>query len=379
MFSTLTPSTTKKPPGYDLNTIFRPYTNEPAGNCGKSNDTSSPIKSKAGKRSLFSIELSRFPNLAADEPLMSWLLRAANIVPDLVMRDALDVASKGGPSPHEILRLAGRVSHSDLRALERAEAYVQNGILYRDFAVIALEHALANFIEFDDALWDLNLHPNDPFGDSKLFELLDDCAMLPHADLLAIRRECLSSGVTIGFALMRNGLMSGQLLKVLLECLAAVASKKLQYHDLVLTVISIIRDTDTIYSVTDSRAITHEARLVAQVPISTSDRALGNLIMCSGLMELEDLIFCLDVALEDNRSLGVVIADFMLVDPVLLQAARGLAYMLCEKKLTARRSVELLEEVKNTGMPLAQIFSDGNSLTVVNGGAMAQAPISSIA
>jgi hypothetical protein len=160
-------------------------------------------------------------------------------------------------------------------------------------------------------------------------------------------------------------MMSGQLLKVLLECLAAVNSNKLQYHDLVLTVISILRDTDTMYGVADG--MTHEARLVSQVPISTNDRALGNLLMCSNLVQLEDIVFCLEIALEDRRSLGEVLADFLLVDPIVMQAARSLSFMVNEKRLTARRSVELLEEVKRSGMPLQAIFNDGNSLTVMNG------------
>lgn len=372
MFSTLPTTTTKNPPGYDLSTIFRP-TETVDGAQGTRACDARPRTSCA--QNLFNIELTRFPKISADEPLVSWLLRATDIVSDVVIRDALELSRTGGQSLCDLLMLSGRVSHSDLRALERAATLVESGIVYRDFAAIALNFACTNFVEFDDALWSLGLHPTDPFSGLKLFQLIDDCGLMPHADSLAIRRECLSRGVTLGYALMKNGRMSGQLLKVLLECLAAVASGKLEYHDLVLTVISIMRDTDTIYGASDAQ-LTHEARLVAQVPISTADRALGNLVMCSGLVALEDVVFCLEVALEDSRSLGAVLADFMLVDPVVLQAARGLAYMVCEKKLSARRSVELLEEVKSTGMPLSQLFSDGMSVTIMSN---ALTPMSSIA
>ncbi len=374
MFSTLPTTTTKQPPGYDLNTIFRPCSNETADGAQGTRACDAKPKNSCANN-LFDIELTRFPKITADEPLMSWLLRATDIVSDVVIRDALELSRTGGQSLCDLLMLSGRVSHSDLRALERATTLVESGIIYRDFAAHALNFACANFVEFDDALWSLGLHPTDPFSGFKLFQLIDDCGLMPHADSLAVRRECLSRGVTLGYALMKSGRMSGQLLKVLLECLAAVTSGKLEYHDLVLTVISIMRDTDTIYGVGDAQ-MTHEARLVAQVPISTADRALGNLIMCSGLVALEDVVFCLEVALEDSRSLGAVLADFMLVDPVVLQAARGLAYMVCEKKLSARRSVELLEEVKTTGMPLSQLFSDGMSVTMMSN---ALTPMSSIA
>jgi hypothetical protein len=368
MFSTLTSSASKQPPGYDLNSIFRPYANEAVAESAPNNrpDNAPRINARQGLKSLFSIDLARFPKLCADEPLMSWLLRASGIVADHVMRDAIEVSRKGDLTPFEILTLSGRISQSDLRAVERALQYIEAGVIYRDFAAIALSYACSHFIEFDDALWDLCLHPNDPFSDFRLYELLNDCGMFSSTDLMNVRRECLSRGVTLGFALVKNNMMSGQLLKVLLECLAAVSSNKLQYHDLVLTVISILRDTDTMYGASDGQ-MTHEARLVSQVPISTADRALGNLLMCSSLVQLEDLVFCLEIALEDKRSLGAVIADFMLIDPVVLQAARSLSFMVNEKKMTARRSVELLEEVKTTGMPLQANVCDVNSLTVMNG------------
>ncbi|MBX3075088.1 hypothetical protein KF913_14250 [Candidatus Obscuribacterales bacterium] len=362
MFSTLTSSSPKEPPGYDLNSIFRPFTSEAAENA--KTDPASRLNARQGK-SLFNIELTRFPKLCGDEPLMSWLLRASGIVPDHVMRDAIEVSRKGDLTPFEILSLSGRISHSDMRAVERAIQYIEAGAIYRDFAAIALSFACHHFIEFDDALWDLGLHPSNPFSNFRLYELLENCGMFSQQELLAVRQECLSRGVTLGFALMKNNMMSGQLLKVLLECLAAVNSNKLQYHDLVLTVISILRDTDTMYGVADG--MTHEARLVSQVPISTNDRALGNLLMCSNLVQLEDIVFCLEIALEDRRSLGEVLADFLLVDPIVMQAARSLSFMVNEKRLTARRSVELLEEVKRTGMPLQALFNDGNSLTVMNG------------
>lgn len=375
MFSTLPTTSSKHPPGYDLNSIFRPYVNEPAEGAQGTARASDARPRHSGAKNLFDMELTRFPKISPDEPLMSWLLRASGMVSDAVIRDTLELSRVGGQSFCDLLVLSGRISQSDLRALDRAAYLVESGVVYRDFAAIALSSACDNFIEFDDALWSLGLHPNDPFGGFKLFELIDDCGLMPHHQSLALRRECLAKGVTLGYALMKNGRMSGQLLKVLLECLAAVASGKLEYHDLVLTVISIMRDTDSIYGPSDGQ-LSHEARLVAQVPISTSDRALGNLIMCSGLVALEDVVFSLEVALEDGRSLGAVIADLMLVDPVVLQAARSLAYMVCEKKLSARRSVELLEEVKTTGMPLSQLFSDGMSVTVMNS---ALTPLSSIA
>lgn len=378
MFSTITSSPSKQPPGYDLNSIFKPYVTEPSESAptARTLELAKP-GAKQSCKNLFSVELSRFPKLCNDEPLMSWLLRASGLVADHVMRDALEVSRKGDLTPFEILTLSGRVSQSDLRAVERAIQFIEAEVLYRDFAAIAIAYACHHFIEFDDALWDLKLHPNDPFSDSKLYKLLDDCGMFNKTELFNLRRECLWRGVTLGYALVRNNMVSGQLLKILLECLAAVSNNKLQYHDLVLTVISILRDTDIMYGVdVHNPNMTHEARLVAQLPLATADRALGNLLMASNLVQLEDIVFCLEIALEDKRSLGSVIGDFMLVDPVILQSARSLAFMVCEKKLTARRSVELLEEVKTTGMPLQMILSEGNSITVMNS---ALAPVSSIA
>lgn len=371
----MTSTITNNHPNYDLNTIFRPYFNEVVGESvpgtGNTSDVKNPLNYSsdvvtAEEISLYNIEISRLPLLDSEEPLMSWLLRAAGMIPDSIMRDSIELSRSGNVPLSELLKLSGRVTHSDLRSLERAIFYVSNGSIYRGFAAIALSYSCSHFVDFEEALWDLGLHPNDPFCDAKIVCLIESCGLLPKDKLLSVRKECLANGLTVGWALVKNELMSAQFVKVLLECLSAVGSRKLDYDTLVLTVISVMPDTDvTIYGA--ERTLSPEALLVSQLQISTADRALANLLLGSSIMEIEDLIFCAEVALEDKRSMGVVISDLMIVDPILLQAARTLAYMLCEKKLTARRSVELMEEVKRTGRPLSQLFLEGNrgDLTVV--------------
>src|SRR5579885_2794038 len=160
-------------PTYDLGTIFRPYVAEfpadfmpapiahiAAPICKMHESTSS-----RGATSLYNLDLARMPLLDSEEPLMSWLLRASGAVSDVVMRDALELSRNGSVALTEILQLSGRISHSDLRALDRAIFYVSNSSIYRGFAALALSHSLAHFVDFDEALWDLGLHPNDPFNE----------------------------------------------------------------------------------------------------------------------------------------------------------------------------------------------------------------------
>jgi hypothetical protein len=67
---------------------------------------------------------------------------------------------------------------------------------------------------------------------------------------------------------------------------------------------------------------------------------------------MDDLLFCSEIALEEGRSLGTVISHFALVNNDLMQAAGSLAFMLVNNRMSARRSVELLDNIRQTAVPL---------------------------
>lgn len=288
--------------------------------------------------------------LSADEPVTSWLLRMSGRISDDVMRETLEVSRKLDMPPQEVLRLAGRLAHSDLRALGKAAQVVESGLVYRGFAACALRYACEHFVEFDDALWELSIFPRDPFDNNKLVNLLRDCKLVFEDVLAACRHDALARGITVGWSLIKNGHVSRQFLKVMLEALCAVSARKLAYPTLVEAIKLTMCDESTI-----SGARSPEAFVVAKVGVTTIDRSLGNLLLGSRLIAMDDLLFCSEIAMEEGRSLSAVICHFSLVKNELIQAAGSLAFMLVNNKMSARRSAELLEKIRQTGAPLSDI------------------------
>jgi hypothetical protein len=288
--------------------------------------------------------------LCADEPIASWLLRMSGRVSDDVMRETLEASRRLNLAPAEVLRVSSRLAHSDLRALNKAAHAVTSGRIYRGFAACAFRYACEHFVEFDDALWDLGIFPREPFDGNKLVNLLRDCKLVSEDVLSTCRRDALARGITVGWSLVKNGHVSRQFLKVMLEALSAVSAGRLAYPTLIEATKLTMCDESTI-----SGARSPEAVLVSKVGVTTIDRALGNLLLGARLIAMDDLLFCSEIAMEEGRSLNAVICHFSLVKNELMQAAGSLAFMLVNNKMSARRSCELLEKIRQTGTPLSDI------------------------
>lgn len=288
--------------------------------------------------------------MCPDEPITSWLLRMSGRISDEVMRETLEACRRLNLAPEEVLRLCGRLSHSDLRVLHKAAHAVNSGRIYRGFAACALRYACEHFVEFDDALWDLGIFPREPFDNNRLVNLLRDCKLVSEDVLTTCRRDALARGITVGWSLVKNGHVSRQFLKVMLESLSAVSARKLAYPTLIEAVKLTMCDESTI-----SGARSPEALLVSKVGVTTIDRAMGNLLLGSRLIAMDDLLFCSEIAMEEGRSLSTVISHFSLIKGDLMQAAGSLAFMLVNNKMSARRSAELLEKIRQTGVPLSDV------------------------
>lgn len=288
--------------------------------------------------------------LCADEPISSWLLRMSGRVLDDVMRETLEACRRLNMAPAEVLRISSRLAHSDLRALNKAANLVNSGRIYRGFAACALRYACEHFVEFDDALWELGIFPREPFDNNRLVNLLRDCKLVCEDALTTCRRDALARGITVGWSLVKNGHVSRQFLKVMLEALSAVSARRLAYPTLIEAIKSTMCDESTV-----SGARSPEAVLVSKVGVTTIDRAMGNLLLGARLIAMDDLLFCSEIAMEEGRSLSTVICHFSLVKNELMQAAGSLAFMLVNNKMTARRSAELLEKIRQTGVPLPDV------------------------
>ncbi|MCA9804623.1 MAG: hypothetical protein KC777_21785 [Cyanobacteria bacterium HKST-UBA02] len=340
-------------PSYDLDSVF---CEEDENGCATNTSNvvilNKAIKDLAGGRSaLFDPGLAGVPRLYEDEPLVSWLLRASGLVEDQVMIDAIAVAVSTGNTVRNVLIDSGRISHCDMKAAYNAEALVQEGVLYRGFAVLALRHACAGFVEFSHALTVLGLAPQMPFASNKLGLLLNKIGCVSPEHIETARREALSRGITLGWSLVKRNAIEPQLLKVILEGLIAVERGKISEDALVSAAILAVCSAE-------SENFSPEARLVADLDLATTDRALENLLLASGVVAIDDMLFCMEVALVDHKSLESVLESFRIVERNIFEGAVRLAAMLAASEITPRQCTILLERLRTSGEPLSQLLND---------------------
>ncbi|MBK9142834.1 MAG: hypothetical protein IPM23_10090 [Candidatus Melainabacteria bacterium] len=267
------------------------------------------------------------------------------------MIDAIAVAVSTGNTVRNVLIESGRISHCDMKAAYNAEALVQEGVLYRGFAVLALRHACAAFVEFSHALTVLGLAPQMPFASNKLGLLLSKIGCVSEQDIDIARREALSRGLTLGWSLVKRNAIEPQLLKVILEGLIAVERGKISEDALVSAAILAVCSAE-------SENLSPEAMLVADLDLATTDRALENLLLASGVVAIDDMLFCMEVALVDGKSLEAVLEDFRIVDRNIFEGAVRLAAMLAASEITPRQCTILLERLRTSGEPLSQLLND---------------------
>lgn len=344
-----TTDNTKKP--YDLSVLFSPYVprEEPA-NDGSASDAAQVLsQSTTAVRpvilpGIFDENVDDLSPLCEDEPLLSWLVRAAGLVSSRSMATALESSKSQEVPIDEILRLAGRLTLSDLRALRSAENLVSRGLIHKRFAAAALAHACRFYVELEDALWSLNLHPSDPFVDNKLVALLEDTSLVDQVMLRNVLAESLAAGMSPLRGIIANNLVSEQLLKVLMECLGCVREKTLDYRVLTHCIQEVCVSTNT-------GNTTLEAELIRRLRISSFDRTLGNLLLGSELLSRHDLLRCMEISVEEETSMADVVTAQCLVDSTLLRTAMMLSSLLCKGELSARECVEHMERTKITGRP----------------------------
>ncbi|HMO21066.1 MAG TPA: hypothetical protein PKC98_08875, partial [Candidatus Melainabacteria bacterium] len=161
--------------------------------------------------------IARVNRLFEGETLDSWLVRAAGLVEDQDVIEAYELASTANLFVLDVLNRSGKLSHSDVRAVFEAEALVSEGILYRGFAAVALRLACRSYIDLNEALSILDIHPNKPFSRAWLSNLVTKIELVDEEHLMLARLEALAKGITLGWSLIKNECVDEQMLKVLIE------------------------------------------------------------------------------------------------------------------------------------------------------------------
>lgn len=335
-------------PPYDLDTLF---SISDVDNVVILNQAVNEIIRSQNTPLLFDPEKAKIGLLYEGEPLVSWLLRASALVDDQIMAEACAVAASTDVTVVDVLVNSGRVSQSDMRAAFDAESLVKEGLIYRGFAASALKYACSYYVDFSTALNDLDLIPDNPFAANKLVVLLEKIGFIDADDLLACRRKSLARGITVGWSLVKNSVIEQQLLKVLLEGLIAVERGRVGMDTFVASsILAVCRH--------DNAPLSPEAKLISELGLVTLDRAFGNLLVASGFLTIDEVLYCLEVALSESRSVDSVLSLFQLVDPLIFDGACQLARLLTDGEITPRQCTVFLERLKSTGLSLSDLLND---------------------
>ena len=303
---------------------------------------------------LFDPGMAKISRLFAQESLASWLFRAAGLISDRDAITAFQLSHGTKDSIIDVLLRSGKVSVCDVKAVLQAEVMVQEGLLYRGFAASAIKLASKEYIEFRDSLEFLDLHPGRPFMKNNLVKVLAKIHCVDPEQLLSARQEALAKGITVGWSLVKNDLICEQLLKVIFESLFAIRENHLTIDEVVekaCQAISSQRENP------DANLKSPEATLVSELNLATLDRTFGNLLMASTCLDIEEILFCAEVALEEGYLLEEIVEKFELVQPQILKGACQLARMLLNKSISARNCTIMLNKLKTTGKPINELLS----------------------
>lgn len=315
-------------------------------------------KPEGPKFRLFDPQLAKVSRLFAGESLACWLARASGLVKDQDVIKAFELAQGGNDSILDILNRSGKLTHCDMKSVQHAEVLVTEGLIYRGFAASAIRLASREYVDLLEALETLDLHPQRPFAENKLVVLLSKIGFLDADKVLAARQEALSKGITIGWSLIKNDLVDEQLIKVLIESNFAIRDKRINIDELVATaVLAISSQFDT-----GRQGLSPESIMVSELDVTTLDRTFGNLLLGSTILGIEELLFCAEVACEEDFMLEEVVEHFGLVEPTILNGACQLARMLLNKSISAKDCTVMLSKLKATGKPLSELMPNAQNI-----------------
>lgn len=302
-------------------------------------DQTSLLESCDGEKKLviFNPEIARLPRLSDHESLVSWLLRASGILDKDVIKDAFEIAHIYGVDPFDVLTVTGMLSNLDLKLARQASQLVSSNLIYRSFAAAAIDYASKNYTDLQTALIQLDLSLDQPFKNHPLVILLEKSQIVPARLLLKARLEALSTGITVGWALLSKNLIGQNLLKTLLESLIAIQNDRISMDH----VISLLERSVKANSMNDVETVIN-----SHLEINTQERIFGNFLLGSGNLNLDDWLFCAEVSVLEVHSMYQVCCELKVVKEDALVGIYQLAQALATKQIPARQCTAMLEQYR---------------------------------
>ena len=145
------------------------------------------------------------------------MLVAVDVVTSGDLQEAIQIAKRMNLPIGRVIVMSGVITEGNLQYALEAQSLIKDGLLDYDTAINALRNAYANQKSLQDALVDLRWAPRKDVSSNKLGELLMDSNMVTQAQLDLALQASFESGMPLGGTLVLQGVLSAQLLPMVLN------------------------------------------------------------------------------------------------------------------------------------------------------------------
>ncbi len=145
------------------------------------------------------------------------LLLAVNVVTSGDLQEAIQIAKRMKLPIGRVIVMSGVITEQNLQYALEAQSLIRDGMLELDTAIMALSNALKHNYSLQDALAELRWAPKKDVVSNKLGELLLDSNMVSQSQLDSALQTSFDTGMPLGGTLVLQGVLSAQLLPLVLN------------------------------------------------------------------------------------------------------------------------------------------------------------------
>ena len=155
------------------------------------------------------------------------LLVAVGVVSSGDLLEAIQIAKRMNLPIGRVIVMSGVISEANLQYVLEAQSLIKDGLLEIDTAVQGLKNAFAKQTTLQIALADLRWAPKKDVATNKLGELLMDSNMVTQSQLDLALQASFDTGMPLGGTLVLQGVLSAQLLPMVLNAQEHIRTGKI--------------------------------------------------------------------------------------------------------------------------------------------------------
>lgn len=272
------------------------------------------------------------------------LLTKSGILSAELLTDALNKAKERALPLGKVLVMLGYIKQRDLKAAVEAQSLINDGMVSLEMAAQALAIVVKSDVKLPEALGQMGWKKQKQGATNRLGELLVEAEAVTWDQLDEALKTSQETGLPVGRVLVFRKYIANE---VLLACLTA---QKLIREG----VINREQAVQGLKSVRQ-RQISFEESLQQSGfyrPPARRSTPLGYILVQAGLLDQNQLMTCMELALTNEKPIGEVFIEERLLSRSLLKAAIKVQEMVDNGTLTGQLASQALR----------QIFSEGCSV-----------------